>query len=250
MATLYKKRLAVISIISILSLVGIFMSLKFNDLKQLERQKTLPNIKTPINRPLDESKKIEALKVYLDDDPILGNNEAPVTIIEFSDYECPFCKRYVEQAYVQIKKDYIDTGKVKMIYRDNPLPSHEPLATTEAMAANCAREQGSDEAYFKYHDEVFKRTTSNGNGLTIEDLYKIATYLDLNSEKLKECVESDRYRSEIIRDSQDASVIGATGTPTFFIGKSTTANYIDGIKVVGAQPYAVFKAIIDEQLKL
>lgn len=188
------------------------------------------------------------VKVSIDDDPVLGDKNAPVTLIDFSDYECPFCKRHFDQTYSQIKKDYIDTGKVKMVYRDLPLSFHDPMATKEAIAANCAREQGDDATYFKYHDEIFKRTKSNGNGLAVDDLYTIASDLGLNPTGFKACLDSDKYKDEVQKDLADASKYGATGTPTFFIGKST-GNEIEGTMLVGAQPFNAFKTIIDEQLK-
>ncbi len=104
-------------------------------------------------------------QVSVDDDPVLGSANAPVTLIEFSDYECPFCKRHYSETYPQLKKDYIDTGKVKLVFRDLPLSFHDPVATIEAEAANCAREQGGDEAYWKMHDAIFTNTKSNGEGV-------------------------------------------------------------------------------------
>lgn len=189
------------------------------------------------------------VRVSLDDDPVLGDKNAPVTLVEFSDYECPFCKRHFDQTYPELKKNYIDTGKVKLVYRDLPLPFHDPMATVEAMAANCSREQGGDLTYFKFHDEVFKRTKSNGNGLTKDDLYKISSDLGLNTNNLKACVEAEKYKDEIQKDLADASKVGANGTPTFFIAKSDSSGTIDGQIIVGAQPYSAFQQAIDALLK-
>lgn len=188
-------------------------------------------------------------KASVDDDPILGSKDAPVTLIEFSDYECPFCKRHFDQTYAQLKKDYIDTGKVKMVFRDYPLPFHDPLATTQAMAATCAREQGGDEAYFKFHDEVFKTTQSNGQGMTVDGLYTIATNLGLNAANLKSCVESNKYKEEVTKDIADGGAAGVTGTPSFVIGKSTGDGVIEGTILVGAQPINAFQSAIDGLLK-
>lgn len=189
------------------------------------------------------------VKVSIDDDPILGDQNAKVTLIEFSDYECPYCKRHFDQTLPQLKKDYIDTGKVKLVYRDFPLSFHDPMATTEAIAANCAREQGGDTTYFKYHDEIFKRTTSNGNGLTKDDLYQIAGDLSLNSSNFKACLDADKYRGEVQKDIADGSQAGISGTPGFLVGKTTSGSEIEGIKIVGAQPYSAFKTQIDQLLK-
>lgn len=187
-------------------------------------------------------------QVSIDDDPVLGDKNTPITLIEFSDYECPFCKRHFEQTFSQLKKDYIDTGKVKYVYRDLPLSFHDPMATKEAIAANCAREQGGDNAYWQFHDEIFKRTTSNGNGLNDEKVNAIAADLGLNTANFKSCYESEKYKDEIQKDLADASNAGATGTPSFFIGKSTSNGTIEGTPLVGAQPYSAFKIIIDELL--
>lgn len=189
------------------------------------------------------------VNVSVDDDPVLGDKNAPVTLIEFSDYECPFCKRHFSQTLSQITKDYIDTGKVKLIFRDLPLSFHDPMATTEAIAANCARDQGGDTSYFKYHNEIFKRTTSNGNGLTKDDLYTIASDLGFSSANFKTCLDSEKYKNEIQKDLADATSAGATGTPSFFIGKSSPSGIIEGTKLVGAQPYSAFQAAIDNLLK-
>ncbi len=189
------------------------------------------------------------VKVSVDDDPVLGNKNAPLTLIEFSDYECPFCKRYFTETFPQIKKDYVDTGKLKIVYRDYPLPFHNPLATTEAIAANCSREQGGDAAYFKYHDEVFQRTKSNGQGLVKDDLYKIAADLKLNAGNFKSCLDSEKYKDEIAKDTADGSAAGVSGTPTVFIGKSAADGTITATKVVGAQPYTAFKSAIDQLLQ-
>ena len=187
-------------------------------------------------------------KVSIDDDAVLGDKNAKVTIIDFSDYECPFCKRYFDDTFSQLKKDYIDTGKIKYVFRDLPLSFHQN-AHKEAQAAECAREQGGDEAYFKYHDEIFKRTTSNGTGLALDKLSIITNELGLDGAALQSCLDVDKYKAEVDKDLADASAIGASGTPTFFIGKSSSDGVITGTKIVGAQPYSAFKTIIDEKLK-
>lgn len=114
---------------------------------------------------LPESVEAISQSVSLGDDPVKGDANAPITIVEFSDYECPFCQRNAQVTYPQLVEEFIETGQVKLVYRDLPLSFHEPKATQAAVAANCAREQGGDEAYFEYHDEYFTRTQSNGQGL-------------------------------------------------------------------------------------
>ncbi len=185
----------------------------------------------------------------VDDDPVLGDKNAPVTLVEFSDYECPFCKKHFDQTYTQLKTKYIDTGKVKLVYRDFPLSFHDPMATKEAIAANCARKQGGDNAYFKFHDEMFKRTTSNGNGLNDEKIKTIAVDLGLNSGQFESCLQDKAMADEVKKDIADGGQAGVSGTPTFLIGKTTSDGKVSGNLLVGAQPMSAFEAIIDQQLK-
>lgn len=187
-------------------------------------------------------------KVSIDNDPVLGDKDAKVTLIDFTDYECPFCKRYFDDTFSQIKKEYIDTGKIKYIVRDLPLSFHQN-AHKESQAAECARELGGDEAYFKYHDEIFKRTTSNGTGIALDQLPVIANDLGLDGAVLQSCLDADKYKTEVDKDIADASKVGASGTPTFFIGKSSSDGVIIGTKLVGAQPFSAFRVEIDNQLK-
>jgi len=201
--------------------------------------------KSVVSQPEQSTKGVTSV----DDDPVLGDKNAPVTIVEFSDYECPFCKRHFDQTLPQLIKNYIDTGKVKLVYRDFPLSFHDPMATKEAVAANCAREQGGDSKYFQYHDEIFTRTKSNGNGLDDVDLTTIATDLELNIDSFNTCITDPAQADEIKKDIADGSAAGASGTPTFIIGKSTANGEIDGDLVVGAQPYAAFQAVIDPLLE-
>lgn len=188
------------------------------------------------------------IEVSIDDDPILGDKNAKVTMVDFSDYECPFCKKYFDETFSQIKKDYIDTGKIKYVYRDLPLSFHQN-AHKEAEAAECAREQGGDSVYYKFHDEIFKRTTSNGTGLALDQLSVIANDIGLNGSTLQSCLDSEKYKAEVDKDLADAGKYGASGTPSFFIGKSDSSGKFSGTILVGAQPFAAFKTIIDEQLK-
>lgn len=199
--------------------------------------------------PLQATPQPSSAKVSVDDDPVLGSNDAKVTLIEFSDYECPFCKRHFEQVFPSLKKDYIDTGKVKMVFRDYPLSFHDPMATFEANAANCAREQRGDAAYYILHDAIFSKTKSNGNGLTKDEVYQMALDLGLNQASLKSCADSLKFQEEIKKDFKDGSAAGVSGTPAFFIGRSDPSGVITGQIVSGAQSYSAFQAVIDSLLK-
>ncbi len=187
-------------------------------------------------------------KVSTDDDPVLGDKNAPLTIVEFSDYECPFCKRSFEQVLPDLKKNYIDTGKLKLVYRDFPLSFHAN-AHKEAEAAECARSQGGDAVYYKYHDEIFTQTTSNGTGLALTQLPAIAKNLGLNVNQFQQRLDSGKFKDEVDKDIADGSAAGVAGTPSWFIGQSSKDGIINARLVVGAQPFSAFKVVIDEVLK-
>lgn len=179
---------------------------------------------------------------FTDDDPFEGNKDAKVTIVEFSDFQCPVCGRFFDNAYQDIKKDYIDTGKVKFVFRDFPLPlDFHPGAWPAAFAANCARDQGGDSMYFKMHDYLF---TNQGTIFADTDkidatLKEVAAKLGLNAKSFASCYDSKKYKKEIEKDMADAESIGVTGTPAFVV---------DGQYISGIRSYSVFKEIIDKGL--
>lgn len=234
-----KKILLVVCTILILGIV-IFISFLLTENKKPSLGLGQPNIAqvTPL-----------VATVSVDDDPILGNANAPITIVEFSDYECPFCKKYFIETFPKIKAKYIDSGKVKLVFRDLPLSLHDPLATKEAVAANCAKQQGGDIKYFSYHDQLFKLTASNGNGLNDENLKEIATDVGLDLNQFELCTKDSSMKAEVMKDLEDAQKAGANSTPTFIIGKSQSDGVIRGNILVGAQPFSVFEVIIDSLLK-
>lgn len=173
----------------------------------------------------------EPVDVSADDDSVLGDEDAPVTIIEFSDYQCPFCAKFYTDSLQQIKKDYVETGKVKVIYRDFPLSFH-PEATPSAIAAECAGEQGE---YYAFHDGLFENQGRLG-----ADLYaELAKDIGLDMSKFNTCLKDPKMAAEVQKDFKDGQASGVTGTPAFFV---------NGVKVSGAQPYSVFKQIIDAEL--
>lgn len=187
------------------------------------------------------------VKVSVDNDPILGDKNAPVTLIEFSDYECPFCKKSFTDLLPELKKTYIDTGKVKLVYRDFPLSFHAN-AEKEAEAAECARSLGNDATYYKFHDQIFTQTTSNGTGLALTQLPVIAKSLGLNVNQFQQCLESGKFKDEVAKDIADGTAAGVSGTPSWIIGASSKDGQVEGQLVVGAQPFSAFKTIIDEKL--
>jgi len=207
--------------------------------------KEIENKAVPAGQPAGQATP-SVFQVSLDDDPVKGNPDAPVTIIEFSDFQCPFCSRFFTQTLPLIEKNYIDTGKVKFVYRDFPLVSLHPNgAMSAAVASECADEQGM---FWPYHDKIFQNQ-KNWERLAAEDvtieLKAYAEELELNTDQFNACLNSEKYLDEVNKDYQDGVSYGITGTPGFFIG-----NEKDGfIKLTGAQPFATFQNAIDNQLK-
>jgi protein-disulfide isomerase len=188
------------------------------------------------------------VKVALNDAPVLGNKNAKLTIVDFSDYECPFCKKSFTDILPSLKTDYIESGKVNLVYKNYPLPFHQN-APKEAEAALCARDQGGDSVYFKFHDQIYTQTTSNGTGLALTQLPIIAKSLGLNVSKFQLCLDFGKYKDYVDKDIAQGNQVGVSGTPTWFVGKTNSDGTITGTKIVGAQPYTAFKAIIEQQLK-
>ncbi len=175
--------------------------------------------------------------------PMMGDPDAPITIIEFSDFQCPFCSRFHEQTLPAIMENYIDTGKVNFVYRDLPLGFH-PNANPASIAAECANEQGK---FWEYHDVLFDKQ-SQWQSLAADDFTtnakQFATDLGLESASFESCLSSSETASKVSQDTKDAASYGATGTPTFFIGNEKNGF----VKIVGAQPFAAFEAEINSQL--
>lgn len=186
----------------------------------------------------------------IDDDPILGDKDkAKIAIVEFSDYECPFCKRHHEQTFDQIVSNYVDTGKAIMVYRDFPLNFHDPLATDQAMAAECVQDLAGDNKYYEYSELIFSTTQSNGQGMKRSQLFELANDIGVDGSKVESCVDSDKFREEIENDIADGGKAGVTGTPGFIIGVLNEDGSVDGVNVSGAQPFSVFEQVIEEQLE-
>ena len=129
-----------------------------------------------------------------------------------------------------------------------PLSFHAN-ANKEAQAANCVRDQGGDSVYFEFHDQIFKKTASNGTGLALTELPVIAKDIGLNVNTFQQCLDSGKFKNEVDKDLADAAKVGARGTPTYFVGKSSDDGIINGTIIVGAQPFSAFQVIIDSQLK-
>lgn len=186
----------------------------------------------------------QPIKISSDDDPVRGNQNAPITIIEFSDFQCPFCARFHVQTLPLLLENYIDSGKVKLVYRDFPIQNIHPNAMPAAVAAECADEQGK---YWMYHDKLFENQNQWAKLETEEAIAMFNEYafeIELNQEQFDECLTSGKYLNEIRNDLNDGRDYGVTGTPGFFIGSDD----LGFVELKGAQPFASFKKVIDSQL--
>ena len=185
--------------------------------------------------------------------PVLGNANATIYVVEFSDYECPYCQASEgtnqdvisrlkegdstwEAPIPKVIEQYVNTGKVKLVFRNFPLHTDSKEAT---LAAYCANEQGK---FWEYHQDLFK----NYNALTNTDLKKYAVDLNLNLNQFDQCLDSKKYEKNVDNDMSDGDALGVSGTPTFFIGNNETGYE----KIVGAQPFSVFKQIIESKISV
>lgn len=170
-----------------------------------------------------------------------GEPTAKLTLVEFSDYQCPFCARHVRETHPQIQKEYVETGKVRYVFLDLPLESIHKLAFKAAEAANCAGEQGK---YWEMHDRLFE------NQQALEPWTAHAEAVGLDVAAFEACLASGKQAEEIRRDMAEARKAGITGTPGFFLAytdpKTATVRTVASLK--GAQPFAAFKAEIDRLL--
>jgi protein-disulfide isomerase len=186
----------------------------------------------------DLKNKSGAVKVLLDPprvavdvaatDPVKGPASAPITIVEYSDFQCPFCAR-VNPTLDQVRKTYGD--KVRIVFKDFPLPNH-PQAPKAAEAAHCAGEQGK---YWDLHDRMF----ANQQALQVPQLKEYATALGLDMPAFNQCLDSGKHAGRVAANMKSGEALGVGSTPTL---------YVNGRPVVGAQPFEFFKAVIDEEL--
>jgi protein-disulfide isomerase len=178
--------------------------------------------------------------VAISNKPVMGDDSAPVTVVEFADYQCPYCLRFTRTTFPSLKRDYIDTGKVRWVALNLPLPFHKD-ARKAAQAAHCAGEQGK---FWEMREELFKHPQK----LAKEDLPVHAASVGVEVEAFSTCMESDRHLADIDQDAKDAGAVRLTGTPSFIIGK-TASDSISGQVVIGAQPLNVFTAAIKKALE-
>jgi protein-disulfide isomerase len=195
----------------------------------------------------------DKIEYIASDSPVLDSVNATVYVIEFSDYECPYCQASEgtnqevisrlkegdstwEAPIPKVIEDYVNTGKVKLVFRSFPLHTNSKEA---ALAAKCAQEQGK---FWEYHQVLFKKY----DALTSTDLKRYAVDLNLNLSQFNQCLDSNKYEKSVENDLNDGNALGVSGTPTFFIGNDEKGYE----KVVGAQSFSDFKQIIESKISV
>jgi protein-disulfide isomerase len=188
----------------------------------------------------EKAKKVR--RVSASRDHVYGNPNAPVSLIEYSDFECPFCKRFHATA-----NEIVDAygGKVNWVYRHFPLSMHNPGAQKEAEASECVAQLGGNDAFWKFANAIYARTKSNGNGFPLDQLVPLGKEIGLDEKQLKECIDAAKYASRVQEDLDEGIQVGITGTPANFLLRNDTGEVI--LKV-GAQPSDAIKPDIDKLL--
>lgn len=167
---------------------------------------------------------------------VMGNANAKITIIEYSDFQCPYCLQFHQQTYQKIIDQYVKTGKVKLAYKQMPIASIHPMATPAAIASECAADQGK---FWEYHDTLFGKLGAGQLDVKAESLTAYAKGLGLDTDKFQACLKDGAAQARVTSDTQEGSKIGVRGTPTFVI---------NGQLLVGAQPFSAFQQAIDAAL--
>ena len=167
--------------------------------------------------------------------PVQGDKNAKVTVIEFADFQCPFCKQWFEQVESNLIKEYVETGKVKFAFRHFAFLGQE--STDAALASECANEQ---KKFWEYHDYLYQNQGAENSGaFSVENLKSFAVTLGLDSQKFDGCLDSKKYAKNVTKDQEEGNKAGVNGTP---------ATFINGILISGAAPYEDFKKEIEKQL--
>ena len=243
-------RLIIIIIITI-GIAGFFAgsytsNLNSDQISQEELKEVIAKLELKIlQNQLPSNQPKIPLKISTDNDPIIGNPNAPITIIEFSDFQCPFCAKFHIQTLPKIIDEYIKEGTVKLVFRDFPIQSIHSNALPASLAAECANEQGK---FKEMHDKLFDKQ-NEWNNKNIDNVIilfnQYALEIGLEEEKFDSCLRNGKYVEEIQKDLNDGRTYGISGTPGFFIGNDK----IGFVELKGAQPFESFKKVIDRQLK-
>jgi protein-disulfide isomerase len=195
---------------------------------------------TPTESALSSSKE-ESHQLISDDYPLLGSPSAPVTIVEYGDYQCPNCKRFATQTKPLIVENYINNGKAKLIFKDFIVYGND--SANGALAAHCASDQ---DKFWEMHDHMYQNQEGINSGwLSVDNIKKFASGVDLNMQQFNSCFDSKKYAHQVAESLSEGKTLGVNGTPTFIIIDSNG----EMMTVKGAQPFSIFKQVLDSLLE-
>ncbi len=201
---------------------------------------TSANFPSTVPAQTPPSTPVTVTNISIGNAPLLGSSVANVTVVEFSDFQCPFCASFFSNTLSELKKEYIDTGKVKFYYKHYPLDFHQN-AKVASVASECAKEQGK---FWEYHNTLLGNQTAwetlVGNN-TVKKFEGYAVDLGLDPNKFETCLDSLKYERIVDSDLEQGTMLGVTGTPAFFVGKEGKYTLIEG-----AQPFESFRQAINE----
>jgi protein-disulfide isomerase len=206
-----------------------------NDIKSLKKL-----METRLQKRPSAPQQPTTGKTNINGDPYMGKADAPLVLVEFSDYECFYCARFFRETLLLIRKEYIDTGKLKHVFKDFPLGFHKK-AKKAAEASLCA---GEEQKYWEMHGLIFE----NQKQIDIPHLINHAKTLGLKADDFEKCLNDSRYANEIDKDINTGKKIGVRGTPSFILGKINDKGEVEGDFIRGARPYKAFKSALDAML--
>ena len=211
--------------------------------RQLAVEKELQELRTVLRRMTSPARDADNVVIDLAGHPSKGAADAALTLVEFSDFECPFCGRYFRETMPEIERAYIRTGKVRYVFRNFPLEAIHHEAFKAAEAAMCAGEQ---DKFWEMHDHLF----AHQDALAPADLAGHAAAVGLDGPRFERCLAGGTYAEDIRRDLAEGQKAGVRGTPSFFLGVAgSDGRSVKAVKTLGgAFPYAAFKEVIEELL--
>lgn len=216
---------------------------KNNNSSNSAKSTNSPSVQGEGNIPANSNTKIG-------NSPYLGDkSKAKVAIVEYSDYECPYCKKFNDETKGQIIAKYVNTGKVIFVFRNMPLPFHGDAAIKDAQAALCANEIGGSQKYFQMQDKIFANSGLNGQGIASDKMISLATDLGLDKDKFTACInDTNKFKDQIEDDTKAGNDAGISGTPGFVIGILGDDGSVKGELLAGAYPFADFESAISRQM--
>ncbi len=233
---LHAPSLGIGAIIASICIAGVFFGLgDFSESKD-------PLIEKQLSQEVQPPRQVSVETLMQNGSPILGKSDAPITLVEFGDYQCHFCNVFYKNTEHQILEDYVMTGKVNLIFKDYTIIGQDSV--NAAHAAHCAGEQGK---FWKYHNVLYDNWGGENSGwASNENLMKFAQQVELDMDMFAECNVDGKYAQIISTSNSDAQTLGITGTPAFYVISANTGQVQ---QIQGAQPYEVFERIFDAMLE-